>query len=576
MNFLAAHGLPARWQGQPSFTFLQFDFANAQGFLQTWQAWQKDPKRSQRLHYLAFVSHKTPPACPHPDLAEFYATLMQNWPALCKGFQRLHFATGNVILTLIWGDTLNQLRSVSATIDAMDLNAPTSPAHYKALWRLSSANTQLVAYNNADAALQKSSGFDMAKYGGYYAGFCVRPPVDKSNKYPHQALIIGAGLAGTSIAERLADRGWLIDIIDAAPNVATKSSGNHAGLFHPSASRDDNYAARLSRVGCAETQQHLQRLKQAKLEVFFGNDGILQIAKDDAQAVLMQEIALQYPASLLKWLSQNDAEVQLGARPSHGGWWFAQGGWANPASICQANLAHWPKRITTHFGHKVDRIHQTTEGWQAIAADGRVIASSPVLIIANATEALDLLPELELPLSKTLRSTSLIADFEHPKYSLSGSGYLTAAFQGYRCIGAAEIKDNDLHAAATNNLAELHALLPGLATKTTRSSRACYRPNSLDRLPLVGALHDPKNIPMALHQLHQIPRQKGLYGLLGLGSRGLSWAIIAAEVLACQLNNDPAPLEADLIQALDPARFLLRKHRRSMKNLSISLQQTEQ
>jgi tRNA 5-methylaminomethyl-2-thiouridine biosynthesis bifunctional protein len=81
---------------------------------------------------------------------------------------------------------------------------------------------------------------------------------------------------------------------------------------------------------------------------------------------------------------------------------------------------------------------------------------------------------------------------------------------------------------------------------------------------------------MALHQLHQIPRQKGLYGLLGLGSRGLSWAIIAAEVLACQLNNDPAPLEADLIQALDPARFLLRKHRRSMKNLSISLQQTEQ
>lgn len=575
MDFLAAHGLPRRWQGQPSFTFLQCDFANGQEFLRTWQAWQADQKRSQRLHYLAFVSQTTLPTCPHPDLAELYAALVQSWPALCKGFQRLHFATGDVILTLIWGDTLNQLRSVNATIDAFDLNAAISPAHYKALWRLSSANTQLIAYNNADAALQKSSGFAMDKHGDYYAGFCTRPPIDKSNKYPHQALIIGAGLAGTSIAERLAARGWLVNIIDAAAGVATQSSGNHAGLFHPSASRDDNYSARLSRVGCAETQQHLQRLKQAGLEVFFGNDGILQIAKDDAQAALMQEIVLQYPASLLKWISQNDAQQQLGARPSHGGWWFSQGGWANPASVCRANLARWPKQITTHFGHKVDRIHQAIDGWQAIAADGHVIACSPVLIIANATEALDLLPDLELPLSKTLRSTSLIADFEHPRYSLSGSGYLTAAFQGYRCIGAAEVKDNDLDIAAAHNLVELHALLPDLAAKTANSSRACYRPNSLDRLPLVGALHDPQNIPAALHQLHQIPRQIGLYGLLGLGSRGLSWAIIAAEVLACQLNGEPAPVEADLLQAIDPARFLLRKHRRNLNTLSTTLPQTE-
>ena len=58
-------------------------------------------------------------------------------------------------------------------------------------------------------------------------------------------------------------------------------------------------------------------------------------------------------------------------------------------------------------------------------------------------------------------------------------------------------------------------------------------------------------------------RWPGLHGLLGYASRGLIWAPLAAELLACQLEGEPLPLERQLVEALDPARFLLRERRRA-------------
>lgn len=570
MDFLAAHCLPERWQNQSSFTLLQFDFADALGLLQTWQAWQNHPNRSQRCYFFAFVTGTEPPACPHPDLAGLHAELVSRWPVMKRGFQRIHLAGGQFILTLIWGDSLTLLRNLNATIDAADLTSSLSPAHYKALWRLSGPQTRLFAADQTDAALQKSAGYRMEPHGKGFAGLCTRPPFNKTTMYPHHALIIGAGIAGTSVAERLAARGWKIDILEAEADIATQSSGNLAGLFHATASRDDNISARLSRSGCHETLQHLQYLKNAGLPVFFGAGGLLQIAKDDEQSAQMKDIAAQLPDGIVRWLSQSDAAKMITGQPSHDGWWFPEGGWANPASLCQANLARHPALIQLHCHSKADRLLKTADGWQVLDASGKVLAAAPVVILANATDALPLLPDLDLPLSRTLRSTTLVADFKTPACSLTGPGYLTPAFQGYRCIGAAEVFNDDLTAAEQKNLAGLNQLLPGLPDMPALSSRACYRPNSLDRLPLVGALHDP-DIEGALHQLHQIPRQKGLFSLLGLGAHGLSRVIICAEALACQLNGEPAPLEADLLQAIDPARFLLRKHRRShAKNEAVS------
>jgi tRNA 5-methylaminomethyl-2-thiouridine biosynthesis bifunctional protein len=47
----------------------------------------------------------------------------------------------------------------------------------------------------------------------------------------------------------------------------------------------------------------------------------------------------------------------------------------------------------------------------------------------------------------------------------------------------------------------------------------------------------------------------------GFGARGLVWASLAGELLASQLNGDPPPLARDLVDAMDPARYLLKPPR---------------
>jgi tRNA 5-methylaminomethyl-2-thiouridine biosynthesis bifunctional protein len=55
-----------------------------------------------------------------------------------------------------------------------------------------------------------------------------------------------------------------------------------------------------------------------------------------------------------------------------------------------------------------------------------------------------------------------------------------------------------------------------------------------------------------------VPRRGGLFMLAGLGSRGLTSAALGAELVAAMAVGAPWPLEADLADAVDPARLLLR------------------
>jgi tRNA 5-methylaminomethyl-2-thiouridine biosynthesis bifunctional protein len=88
--------------------------------------------------------------------------------------------------------------------------------------------------------------------------------------------------------------------------------------------------------------------------------------------------------------------------------------------------------------------------------------------------------------------------------------------------------------------------------------RTGWRASSRDRLPVVGPL--PAAPFAARHRplrqrLRMQAADSGLYVLTGLGSRGLSTAALAAEVLASWITGCPCPVEADLRDAVDVARL---------------------
>ncbi|MOA56974.1 tRNA 5-methylaminomethyl-2-thiouridine biosynthesis bifunctional protein MnmC [compost metagenome] len=56
-----------------------------------------------------------------------------------------------------------------------------------------------------------------------------------------------------------------------------------------------------------------------------------------------------------------------------------------------------------------------------------------------------------------------------------------------------------------------------------------------------------------------LPLHPGLFVLGALGSRGLCSAPLCGELVASEICGDPLPLSTDLLEALHPARYWVRK-----------------
>jgi tRNA 5-methylaminomethyl-2-thiouridine biosynthesis bifunctional protein len=148
---------------------------------------------------------------------------------------------------------------------------------------------------------------------------------------------------------------------------------------------------------------------------------------------------------------------------------------------------------------------------------------------------------------------------------LCREAYLTPPSDGVCSAGATYDLDPDpalSPASHAENLARLRGLLsdPHAAEGAPLQGRVGFRSIAPDRLPLIGRLPD-FDAAGATERLRDVPRHPGLYALLGYASRGLIWAGLGAELLAAQIEGEPLPLEMNLVDALDPARFVLRARR---------------
>ncbi|MBE0632076.1 MAG: bifunctional tRNA (5-methylaminomethyl-2-thiouridine)(34)-methyltransferase MnmD/FAD-dependent 5-carboxymethylaminomethyl-2-thiouridine(34) oxidoreductase MnmC, partial [Burkholderia vietnamiensis] len=117
------------------------------------------------------------------------------------------------------------------------------------------------------------------------------------------------------------------------------------------------------------------------------------------------------------------------------------------------------------------------------------------------------------------------------------------------------------------NLARIRHLLPGLVGDVpdvdTLRGRVAFRWVVADQRHAIGPLADEAQAVANARALsgakaRDLPRTAGLYGAFGFGSRGLVWASLGAELIASQLEGEPLPLERELADAVDPARFLIR------------------
>ncbi|WP_374401263.1 bifunctional tRNA (5-methylaminomethyl-2-thiouridine)(34)-methyltransferase MnmD/FAD-dependent 5-carboxymethylaminomethyl-2-thiouridine(34) oxidoreductase MnmC [Niveibacterium sp.] len=590
--FLGGCGLPAGWQGQDDYVVLETGFGLGHNFLATWEAWRADPKRSRRLHFISVEKHPFPVT----DLAEAHAAsgappdlaakLRAQWPLAMPGFHRMHFDEDRVTLTLLFGEAHMLLPELHAQADAIYLDgfAPGknpdmwSPAVFEALAERSHSDTRIATWSVSAwvrTALAEA-GFLTDKQAGF-AGkremLCGRATTISERRLSptdRRAIVIGSGLAGTSMAERLASRGWDVQLLESASQPAQGASGNLAGAFRPLPSADDGRLFQMTRAGFLYGLRHIKGLQAEELQVRWAPCGVLHLARDAEQEEKQRAIveSIQAPQDFVRFVDRRHAERIAGAPVAYGGWFFQLGGWINPPSLCVANLARFPGRITGRYSSPVARLQRVGKMWRAVAADGQLLAEAPIVVLANAADAKRLALADWMPLRVARGQVSHLPEDAVPalKTVVCGQGYATPAIDGVTCAGATFFADDEsTHVRLGDhleNLDKLQKMLPGFAKNVPMdrlSGRVGQRPVSLDRMPIAGEM--PSVMSGRGFDMASVPRHAGLYMLSGFGARGLVWCSLLAEYVASQICNEPSPLPDSLADRVDPARFLFRKIR---------------
>jgi tRNA 5-methylaminomethyl-2-thiouridine biosynthesis bifunctional protein len=565
--FLGGNGLPGRWSGREHFTILETGFGAGLNFLAAWDAMRADPQRPKRLH---FISVERSPfvrddllkvLAPWTELAPLVHGLGRAWPPPLAGFHRMHFDNGQVILTLLLGEARELLPQLEASVDAFFLDgfAPAknpgiwSPEMVRELARLAAPGATLStwtvaggvrsALSDAGFAIEKRDGF------GYKREMLTgtwKEPAAAQPARTRRAVVIGAGLAGTACAERLGGRGWDVTLVDGRD----AGSSGAVGLVRPIANLRDATNAQLSRSAFLYALQHYGTLQMDGYHLQWDPCGVLQLADDDDEAARFAAIVAShgYPPDFLEYVDRNRASELAAREIPRPGYWFTRGAWVSLPSLAIASLARVGPRVMKSWGRRVERIEREGADWRALDANGRVIAEAPVMILANAADAKRLAPDARLSLSSVRgQLTYLPAD---PSRSLgvivSGNGYVAPLPEGGHCVGATYQHDDvDTAVRAADhrfNLERAETMLPGFTSGVHPiglEGWTGFRATVPDRLPIFGACAAP-----------------GLYAATGLGSRGLLWAPLGAELLASVLEGEPSPLPRDFAGAISPRRFL--------------------
>ncbi len=599
-------------------TIAETGFGSGLNFLVTWQAWQRS-RAEQHCPNLYFISIEKHPLrladlvaalSPWQELSQLTEALVQNYPPPTPGRHRLLFEEGAVILDLIYADVIPALqeleRSPSLTIDHWYLDG-FSPSKNPAMWneqlyqsmaQLGRNGTSFTTFTAAGRVRRglRAVGFEVEKRPGFgqkremLRGTLIQrqklTPAkapqwhlssNKSAPSEQYAVVIGAGLAGASIANALARRHWNVEVLDQA-QIASAGSGNQQGILFTRLSHRTSALNSFSIESYCFALRHYRDLFNRKL-LTPGIDGEFCGALhllDDFQADNDFAATLSSLPELATYLDTQKATAVSGIEHCPPGLFFDQAGWLNPPSVCRALLSSDNIDVRENMGPL--KISQQGNLWSILDSSERIIASAETLIIAGGTDSALHSPLSWLPLQAVRGQVTHLpsrGNLQKLQTVICHEGYVAPPVQEYHCIGATfDVGDLETQEKTSSHLENIQRLESALGIDLQTSTdleqvegRVGFRCASPDYLPIVGPVPEYSAFVEHLGGLRNSAKQhrsepgcylKGLFVTTAHGSRGLTSTPLTAELLAAQICAEPFPFDTPLLQAVSPARFIIR------------------
>ncbi|MEY2776644.1 MAG: hypothetical protein RLY30_742 [Pseudomonadota bacterium] len=359
---------------------------------------------------------------------------------------------------------------------------------------------------------------------------------------PARIEISGLGLAGACLLRALALSRYAgrVAVYERAAAPAQGASGNPLGIVHPLRSADHNLSSQFFDLGLLTCIDWCRNLG-AEAQGWAGFCGVHEDGRPEA------------------------------------------GGWIVPTTFVQACLddarAWFGSRLSLHFGTAAPQRLAAPQAQTApLGQDAHSGLGEPQTVRVACSAHPGSLQEAGLCLLPVAGQVSWVEaqPEEGPRQVLCGAGYVAPVVRGRLLVGASFDRETEEalvtaegHAENFERLSQLDADLAARMRPrwADAQGRASVRWATRDRLPLIGQPADLLALeqhphPQRISQLHQLPRLAHQFVLMGLGARGLTTAPLGALAVAAQILGQPAVMPDRLAEAVDPARFVLRTHRR--------------
>lgn len=580
--FLERNQLPERFHSLGAhghFVIAETGFGTGLNFLATWAEWQKQRPSEGDHAILHFISVERYPLSTAdlrkaleswPELAPMAQELIRHYPPLIKGTHRLVLAGGRIRLTLYLGDVLDAWDDLEFQADAWFLDG-FAPSLNPGMW-LETAIGKVRAHSKAGTTLATftsvgrvrralaAEGFTMAKVAGFgrkremlTGQLPVAANALPQTQPPQPVAIIGAGIAGTTLARNLAERGVPVFLIDQAPEPASGASGNAQGALYAKLGVDYNDQTELAATALTFSHRFYQRWEND----FWHPTGLLQLASTEQEQDRQRRFLNrnQYPDNVLRPVTAGDASELAGIPIQREALWFPQSGWLQPALACNTLIDH--PDIRTFFDFQVATIKRENDQWVLHGQDSQPIIAA-TLIIAAGHRTASLAPRTEgaeLRLKPIRGQVTQLPheSFQLPHVVICGTKYLNPPHNGHAITGATfDLRDNTPFPTIEShreNLEQLVQLLPSVQTSVPEDAselqgRVAFRCTTHDYQPAAGGCPDNNQ-----------SSANGLYLLTGFGSKGLTWAPLMAEYLADRICGHPPCLNKRLSRRVDAKRL---------------------
>jgi len=358
------------------------------------------------------------------------------------------------------------------------------------------------------------------------------------SKLPKKVAIVGSGFSGAFLANALARRGLEVSVFEKADSIAAGASGNPAAIAIPYVSNQSSPQHRLF--------LEAWRYFLINAPSSFKRTGAIQLSYSDRLDKVIDQLgAWQWPEEEAQVLSIDELSDIAGTKLScvrglRKGLYYPSGGYIDPRELCRSLLEQ--DGIQIHLESPVT-VNEIENDFDAV-----------VLCTASETLGASLGEESNIPKLPVspLRGQCLnfkTSKTEPPKTVVCGHAYITPAnSEGSFLIGATYSRDNlSLQPSKKDSeeiLEKTFGMCPDLQPSLVGSeARASLRCSVRDRMPIVGKLRTSAK--------DKCP----VYGLVGLGSRGLTLSSLLSEVLAAEIFGEPPPCSPEVVATLGAERF---------------------